>query len=179
MTPAGHQPAWSASKQVTWKSADALRPETYEEVAQSCDAVVHTVGIILEAQYKGSKGSNPVEIWRALKDGWGMGNGQANPLRKDTTPSSTSPTYEMMNRDTALAVARTFSSTRTLGGLSPLVYISAEDIFRPIISSRYIETKRQAEKGISEIATESDTIRPVFLRPGETTLQEVNDCKPA
>lgn len=175
ITPAGHQPAWSASKQVTWKSADALRPETYKEAAQSCDAVVHTVGIVLEAQYKGPKGPNTAEIWRALKNGWGIGNGQTNPLRrKDTLSSSsfTSPTYELMNRDTALTVARTFSSTRTLGDLSPFVYISAEDIFRPIISSRYIETKRQAEDGISEIASESDNIRPIFLRPGEALFKE-------
>lgn len=94
-----------------------------------------------------------------------MGDGQGNPLRKEDQDEG-SMTYEKMNRESALTVAKRFSSTRTLGDLAPFVYISAEDIFRPIISSRYIETKRQAEEGISEIAQDENTIKPVFLRPG-------------
>ncbi|UZJ56549.1 hypothetical protein CBS101457_005869 [Exobasidium rhododendri] len=176
VTPAGHRPAWSSSSHLTWKAADALQPGTYEEVVKSCDAVVHTIGILLESDYKGKTSGGSTQIWQGLKKGWGIGSDSAsNPLKDDMgaeSSSSSSPppsatTYEKMNRDTALTVARTFSSTRTLGDLSPFVYISAEDIFRPIISSRYIETKRQAEAGITSIAQSSpDSIRPVFLRPG-------------
>jgi hypothetical protein len=168
MTPAGHRPAWSSSKNITWKAADAFDPSTYSDVAKSCDAIVHTMGILLESQYKGAGGGSMMQIWQGLKSGWGMGE-SSNPLKEDK-PSSSKLTYEKMNRDAALSVARTFSSTRTLGDLSPFVFISAEDIFRPIISSKYIETKRQAEEGISEISDESDNIRPIFLRPGENSI---------
>lgn len=71
-----------------------------------------------------------------------------------------------MNRDAALCVAKTFSEARSHSTPSPFIYISAEDIFRPIISSRYIETKRQAEDGIRKIADDKGSLRPIFLRPG-------------
>ena len=56
---------------------------------------------------------------------------------------------------------------------SPFVYLSAEDIFRPFISPRYIETKREAEQAILDrLASSSEdasspqrSIRPVFVRP--------------
>lgn len=177
MTPAGHRPAWSASPSVSWKSADALSPLSYEETAKSCDAVVHTVGILLESRYKGADGGSPSQIWQGLTNGWrgGGGNDGGNPLKREAATTAGQAhseedqmSYNRMNRDAALTVARTFSSTRAQGSPSPFVYISAEDIFRPIISPRYIESKREAEQGISAIAQEqSNTIRPVFLRPGE------------
>ena len=107
-----------------------------------------------------------MQIWQGLKRGWGMGDEHANPLRREATSSSPAMSYETMNRDAALAVARTFSATRKPGDGAPFVYISAEDIFRPIISARYIETKRQAEQGITAVADEQGALRPVLLRPG-------------
>lgn len=159
MTPAGHRPAWSSSNQVEWRAADALKPETYEELAASCDAAVHTVGILLEADYKGAT-SGPFDIFRGLAKGWGL-DGGSNPLDPSSKPNMS---YEVMNRDTALTVAQTFLSTRKAA--APFVYISAEDIFRPIISSKYIETKRQAEEDITELSQDSSLLRPIFLRPG-------------
>ncbi|CAD6953673.1 unnamed protein product [Tilletia laevis] len=97
----------------------------------------------------------------------------------------------------ALSVARAFIESRT--GICPLtstptstpapfVYISAEDIFRPIVSERYIKTKREAEYELSRLALDSlnasfssssislsslataaakePVIRPFFVRPG-------------
>lgn len=47
----------------------------------------------------------------------------------------------------------------------PFVYISAEDIFRPFISARYIETKREAEKAIGEMMRVRPDYRGVYIRP--------------
>lgn len=50
----------------------------------------------------------------------------------------------------------------------PFVYISAADAFRPVISSRYLESKREAEIQIMRRCSESPEsgIRPLFIRPG-------------
>lgn len=71
----------------------------------------------------------------------------------------------------ALRVAETFLESTPepslqLLGPRPFVYLSAEDIFRPIIPARYIETKREAEAGIeSMIASRTHEYRGVYIRP--------------
>ena len=46
------------------------------------------------------------------------------------------------------------------------VYISAEDIFRPVIPARYITTKREAENEIAALCeANGHNVRPVFIRP--------------
>lgn len=61
------------------------------------------------------------------------------------------------------------STSPTNGGIinspRPFVYISAEDIFRPVISARYIETKREAEQGIKALMANKSDYRGVFIRP--------------
>lgn len=47
----------------------------------------------------------------------------------------------------------------------PFVYVSAEDIFRPVISARYIETKREAERGIEQMMSLNPQFRGVYIRP--------------
>jgi hypothetical protein len=47
----------------------------------------------------------------------------------------------------------------------PFVYISAEDIFRPVIPAKYIETKREAEKGIESMMVNKPGYRGVYMRP--------------
>lgn len=47
----------------------------------------------------------------------------------------------------------------------PFVYISAEDIFRPVIPARYIETKWEAERGIEAMMADAANYRGVYIRP--------------
>ena len=49
----------------------------------------------------------------------------------------------------------------------PFIYVSAEDIFRPLIPARYISTKREAEQRIEELiaGTQKDRFRGVYIRP--------------
>lgn len=48
------------------------------------------------------------------------------------------------------------------------VYISAADAFRPLVPRRYIESKREAELEIARRCSETDGVRPIFIRPGKS-----------
>ena len=45
------------------------------------------------------------------------------------------------------------------------VYMSAEDVSRPVIPKGYIEMKRQAERGITDLLRDRPDLRAVFIRP--------------
>lgn len=75
------------------------------------------------------------------------------------TSSSTSPDPTTARTD-ADADAPSSSPNKRL-----FVYISAEDIFRPFVPARYIETKRQAERGIHELLRGRQEFRAAFIRP--------------
>ena len=47
----------------------------------------------------------------------------------------------------------------------PFVYVSAEDIFRPVIPARYIVTKREAERAIEQMMSLNSHFRGVYIRP--------------
>lgn len=49
----------------------------------------------------------------------------------------------------------------------PFIYISAEDIFRPIVPSAYIDTKREAEEKIDSMIEGKTNYRGVYMRPSE------------
>ncbi|KAJ7285776.1 mitochondrial protein [Mycena rebaudengoi] len=153
-TPKGHSPAWAA--RVDWQTGDALRPASFAHLLDGAHGVVHTLGVLLEdAQYKRAVRDGDVPaLLRAL-----MGSGR-NPL---AAPDA--PTYEAMNRDSALRVAPDSDSDSPV--TRPFVFISAEDVFRPWIPARYIETKRAAERRIAElIAAEQPALfRGVYVRP--------------
>lgn len=49
----------------------------------------------------------------------------------------------------------------------PFIYISAEDIFRPVVPSAYIDTKREAEEQIDRMIDGKTNYRGVYMRPSE------------
>ncbi|KIJ69272.1 hypothetical protein HYDPIDRAFT_105883 [Hydnomerulius pinastri MD-312] len=157
-TPKGHTPTWTSK--VEWRKADALLPETYSDLLPGVNAVVHTLGTLLEdGRYK-----------MALANGNVLGllsafaNGGGNPLEREAGRGS----YEEMNRDSALRVCEAFVSSRRVPEITnvrPFIYLSAEDIYRPIIPARYIETKREAEQRINQLLRDHPDHRGVFVRP--------------
>jgi hypothetical protein len=121
------------------------------------------MGILLEADYKGvlqGKESPIAGLQRAFSPSKAS---PSNPLdRKEGEPlhapqSDKQLTYELMNRDSAVLVAQEAAKA----GVSAYAYISAAG-GAPILPSRYISTKREAE---SIIANEFPQIRGVFVRP--------------
>jgi len=165
-TPGGHTPTWTSK--VNWQKADALHPETYAHILPGVNGVVHTLGTLLEdGRYKKALAESDVG---ALVGGFVRGFlDSGNPLEKGGERGRRS--YEVLNRDSALRMCETFMSTSPDPGVEstsprPFVYISAEDIFRPFISARYIETKREAEQGIEAMTlSRADDYRGVYIRP--------------
>ncbi|GAA5938264.1 hypothetical protein JCM3775_002931 [Rhodotorula graminis] len=167
-TPAGHTPSWV--NEVEWRKGSPFDPATFDSVLPSCDALVSTLGTLFETTYKDKGVAKPLSVLKALAEN--LTGSRGNPLARDGRERS----YERLNRDSALALFDAFHSSRSpssssssLVSPSPFVFISAEDIFRPFVPARYIQTKRQAEADIWRRATapadEPPSVRPVFVRP--------------
>ncbi|KAF2757687.1 NAD(P)-binding protein [Pseudovirgaria hyperparasitica] len=154
-------PAWS--KSVVWQKANILQPSTYRSHLEGAYAVVHSMGILLEADYKGVL-QGKESPWQGLQRAFSSTKqGTQNPL--DSKSGETfSPqekdgqlTYEVMNRDTAILLAKEAAEVK----VPAFVYISAA-AGAPILPGRYITTKREAE---SIIASKFPSMRSLFVRP--------------
>ncbi|KAL4067960.1 hypothetical protein V8B97DRAFT_1383902 [Scleroderma yunnanense] len=166
-TPQGHTPAWVSK--IEWRKANALLPETYSDILPRVDGVVHTIGTLLEDRsYKAALVQGDLtRLASAFANGSG---GRGNPLeRGEATPPKGS--YDLLNRDSALRVCEAFVASKPVNDNletcndRPFVYISAEDISRPFIPARYIETKHEAEQRISQLLCHHPGYRGVFIRP--------------
>ncbi|KAI8146137.1 hypothetical protein BJV82DRAFT_600644 [Fennellomyces sp. T-0311] len=151
----GGQPAWA--EKVQWEAGDSLEPASYEHLLENVTDVVHTVGMISEADYKDVVGAKNLcdaasGVARLAGEMIGMRD-RGNPLRE--TPR---PTFEMVNRDTAVTMAK---EAAKVPSMDAFVYVSASDIF-PMIDPRYITTKRQAEQFLFA----RPEFRSIVLRPG-------------
>ncbi|PWY87166.1 NAD(P)-binding protein [Aspergillus sclerotioniger CBS 115572] len=160
VTSSPSRPSWASS--VEWVKADILKPETYKPFLNGATAVVHSMGILLEADYKGVvQGREPI-LSGLQKAFSGPKLGSQNLLqRREGEPLEVKErngqfTYELMNRDSAIALAQ-----ETLNEHVPtFLYISAAS-GAPVLPSRYITTKREAE---SIIAAKLPELRSVFVR---------------
>jgi len=156
-------PAWSTS--VKWRAANILHPEIYKEELQGASAVVHSMGILLEADYKGvlTGKESPVSGLRRAFSPTKQGS-NVNPLERqpgqkiESAERNGELTYELMNRDSAIVLAKEAAGAQ----VASFAYISAA-AGAPILPGRYITTKREAE---STISTTFPTMRSIFLRPG-------------
>lgn len=122
------------------------------------------MGILLEADYKGviqGKESVVSGLQRAFS---GTKLGGQNPLEQkegeaiEAQESDGQITYELMNRDSAILLAK----ESNLKKVPIFTYISAA-AGAPILPARYINTKRAAE---STIANNFPDMRNIFIRPG-------------
>lgn len=140
-----------------------LRPSTYSPVLRGADYVVHSMGILMEADYKGlvSGRESPFtglqKVFAATRDRG------VNPLERkhdeDIKPDNAGDqfSYEVMNRDSAIALAK-HASEENAGAFC---FISASG-GAPVLPHRYIKTKREAE---STITSSFPGMRGVFPRP--------------
>lgn len=165
MTSSPTPPSWA--HKVSWESADIFQPATYAPLLKGADYVVQSLGILIEADYKGVitghksplaglqsafrpvRSPNPLERTAAAAAG-GADDGYPAPRGEQQL------TYENMNRDSAILAARAADQQ----GASAFLYVSAAG-GAPVLPARYIETKREAER---VIAAEFPRMRGVFLR---------------
>lgn len=108
VTKSPERPSWASS--VEWAKADMLKPDSYKPFLGGATAVVHSMGILLEADYKGVvQGKAPIVggLQRAFttsklgsQDPLSRKEGEAlRPQEKDGQL-----TYELMNRDSGTAL---------------------------------------------------------------------------
>jgi hypothetical protein len=173
---------------VDWEKGDALHPETFAHLFPEVDGVIHTLGTLIEdGKYKQAlkEGNLPGLLGSFFQ---AVTSDHGNPLEK-TAEGGRRGSYEVINRDagslspvtvfhfifkltgiTALRVCEAFVSSaaenaKITNTPRPFVYISAEDVFRPVIPARYIETKREAEQGIESMMVNKPGYRGVYMRP--------------
>ncbi|KAF2251298.1 NAD dependent epimerase/dehydratase family protein-like protein [Trematosphaeria pertusa] len=160
VTSSPNPPSWSSS--VSWEKGDILNPATYTHHLDNADAVVHSMGILLEADYKGvisGKESPIAGLQRAFS---ASKQGTQNPLeRKEGEPLRPQEkdgqlTYEVMNRDSALSLAQESAAK----SIPTYLYISAA-AGAPVLPARYITTKREAE---ALILSTFPSLRSIFIR---------------
>ncbi|KAJ9158449.1 NAD(P)-binding protein [Coniochaeta hoffmannii] len=161
-------PQWS--QKVYWERADILKPASYTALLKDADYVVHSMGILLEADYKGVISGRESPIAGLRKAFSSAPRPSANPLERGATSAadlrppessgnggSQQMTYEIMNRDSAILLARLAAEQSA----EAFCYVSAAG-GAPVLPSRYITTKREAEE---VIAREFPSMRGVFVRP--------------
>ncbi|KAF9130995.1 hypothetical protein BGW39_002407 [Mortierella sp. 14UC] len=139
---------------VNWAQGDSLNPSTYKEAITGTNAVVHTVGLLLEDNYKEILHSqNFDELSKSVQTAI---RGQ-NPLDTHKSPK-TGLTYEKVNRDTAITVANEAAKE----GIESFAFVSAA-FSPPMVPNRYITTKREAE---TALLTHPAGFRSIIFRPG-------------
>ncbi|KAG0049430.1 hypothetical protein BGZ83_005780 [Gryganskiella cystojenkinii] len=140
-------------QKVTWAQGDSLDPSTYKDAIKGTNSVVHTVGMLLEDDYKEILHSKSfADLTKSVESAI---KGQ-NPL--DQGRPKTGLTYERINRDTAITVADEAAKE----GIDSFVFISAA-FSPPMVPNRYLTTKREAE---SHLLTHPSKFRSVIFRPG-------------
>lgn len=184
MTSSPNPPSWA--HQVAWERADIFQPATYAPLLSGADYVVHSMGILLEADYKGvvSGQESPLSGLRKAfsadkrRQSPAPPSPTTNPLGRDDDrnrtnddyPAPQNPnqlTYEMMNRDSALLLARAATTHQQPSpgpgpgpGPSAFLYVSAAG-GAPVLPARYIDTKREAE---ARLASDYPQLRTIFVR---------------
>jgi hypothetical protein len=119
------------------------------------------MGILLEADYKSviSGRESPISGLRKAFSA----HSSPNPLERkpggdeEMKQGARQMTYEMMNRDSAILLAKEAAAA----GAEAFVYVSAA-AGAPVLPGRYISTKREAEE---VVAREFPQLRGVFVRP--------------
>lgn len=136
---------------------------TYAPLLKGADYVVHSMGILLEADYKGIVSGKESPLKGLQKMFSPVRDRGINPLERksgeDIKPANQTDqfSYEVMNRDSAITLAK-HAAEENVGAFC---YISAA-AGAPIMPPRYISTKREAE---SAIATNFPKMRGLFIRP--------------
>ncbi|KZZ95759.1 mitochondrion protein [Ascosphaera apis ARSEF 7405] len=141
------KPRWA--KNVEWAKADILKPGTYKDFLADKDAMVHSMGILLEADYKG--------IISGREGAFGIMRKMLKTKSDVASPENMSVTYDVINRDSATSLA----AESQIAKIPTFVYISAA-ASAPFLPWGYLNSKREAEDLISQ---EYASLRSIFMRP--------------
>ncbi|KAL5688805.1 hypothetical protein EMGR_000413 [Emarellia grisea] len=147
VTSSHDRPTWA--KSVEWAKADLLQPDTYKPFLRDADVVVHSMGILLEADYKGVvRGKEPVisGLQRAFSS---SKLGSQNPLtrrdgeRLEPKERDGQLTYEIMNRDSESKLPE----LRSIFIRPPFMYDSSRKFTLPIALGGFVASQLNALLG--------------------------------
>ncbi|MBE3048422.1 hypothetical protein IMZ48_39140, partial [Candidatus Bathyarchaeota archaeon] len=161
VTSSATPPSWA--HKVTWERADILRPALYAPLLKGADSVVHSMGILMEADYKGVVRGTESPLSGLRKAFAPHADRGVDPLARAQGEDIQPPdprdqfSYEVMNRDSAITLAR-HASAADVGAFCYVSAVAAP----PGLPARYISTKREAESAIAENFPQ---MRNVFIRP--------------
>lgn len=183
------------AQQVGWVKGSAFDNAILKDLLPKATVVIHTLGILLESNYKSSVSGLASGLVKGLAENWSSSASRGNPLAtsknrpSSTAPQASSGLYERINRDSAINVMQAYIASRSTSTTgtpfqtdNPFVYVSAADVFKPFVPERYITTKREAESRIRELCDQNslaqtdDTqsikpdFRPIFARPGRARI---------
>merc|ERR1712070_1315802 len=139
-----HQTAPAWSKSVTWRAANILHPETYKSDLEGADAVVHSMGILLEADYKGvltGKESPIAGLKRAFSQTKKGSN--VNPLERqpgqemEAAERGGELTYELTKREAEDIISTTFPRMRSLFIRPGFLFDSSRGFTLPMAAVTY------------------------------------------
>lgn len=132
-----------------------MKPESYPSDLNECDAVIHTVGALLEGvDYKAAFTGNPLSSLRqcAISNlATSVTGGQRGPYDE---------TLEAKNRDACKLLAEHYNLYQKTSG--HFVFLSAAPSIAPLLR-QYIEMKEQAE---GFLLHNCPNLTPVILKPG-------------
>ena len=164
---------------VEWKMGDANDPDVAREAVEECDAIVSTVGTMVDSSWPAGARQLYMNMKKNFQSGGGGGGiqaglaGLANVLNSasstgsfDASGDSTDGenTYERLNRDVHLTVASAASRSESV---SSFVYFSAvpPNVLNskvPLVQ-RYFSTKMETENALQQY--DPNTLRCPILRP--------------
>jgi uncharacterized protein YbjT (DUF2867 family) len=143
---------------VSWQRGDILRPATYAPLLKGADYVVHSMGILLEADYKGVVSGKESPIAGLRKAFAPVPDPGVRDLDHETVQDPREAfSYEVMNRDSAVVLAEHAAAEK----VGAFCFVSAAG-GAPILPTRYISTKREAE---SLLQSRFPEMRSLFARP--------------
>lgn len=144
--------------------------ESLNVAVSSSDAVIHTVGALLEgdSSFDYRQVINDIETGRVFKQDPAIAfQNLVNEVnkRQNSIPTTVyEKSHEGLNRDSCINVAKILANS-TAEGKKNFVFFSASDTILPTLS-RYCEMKREAEMYLLRDELASNKLNPVILRPG-------------
>ncbi|KXJ97553.1 hypothetical protein Micbo1qcDRAFT_156477 [Microdochium bolleyi] len=185
ITSSPQPPSWA--HKVTWERGDLLRPSTYASLLSGADYVVHSMGILLEADYKKAVSGQESPI-AGLRRAFSSDPRPGNPLDRKVQYSKTDKKTAGDNSSSSSSSSSSSNAADDIrppetreqltyenmnrdsaimlakvaadAGASAFAYMSAAG-GAPVLPARYIRTKREAEETIArEFDTGSSGVSP-------------------
>lgn len=143
------------SHKVNWITGDVNDPSKYMEELRNSDAVVHSVGMLLENPNYQEMALRPVSFLTKCLQSYSR-----SPAASNEEPRRT---YEQVNRDTALVLA---AAAADCPNIKCFGYVSANHHVLPLIPNRYLGSKIEAENALCSMSQ----FKTLVFRPGNHHL---------